>query len=191
MDPQSRLLRVKKLVSFLMLNFSPFKLFLTTQQAEKSQEAASTSETATNNSVQPASEESNTAIMNPAQSTAIRELPALRDAPPNKREELFRAKLQLCSVVFSFDDPTADKRGKDMKRQTLLELVDYVNTPAGQKIFTESVMADLMACVSANVCRALPPVTDDFDPEEDDHQYTLPIMHIIYMPQQEQFLESL
>lgn len=55
-----------------------------------------------------------------------------------------------------------------MKRQTLLELVDYVNTPAGQKIFTESVMADLMACVSANVCRALPPATDDFDPEEDE-----------------------
>lgn len=57
---------------------------------------------------------------------------------------------------------------KDMKRQTLLELVDYVNTPAGQKIFTESVMSDLMAMVSANVCRALPPATDDFDPEEDE-----------------------
>jgi len=55
-----------------------------------------------------------------------------------------------------------------MKRQTLLELVDYVNTPAGQKIFTESVMSDLMAMVSANVCRALPPATDDFDPEEDE-----------------------
>jgi serine/threonine-protein phosphatase 2A regulatory subunit B' len=99
---------------------------------------------------------------------ALRELPALRDAPPNKREELFKLKLQLCGVIFSFDDPTSDKRGKDMKRQTLLELVDYVNTPAGQKIFTESVMSDLMAMVSANVCRALPPATDDFDPEEDE-----------------------
>ena len=96
------------------------------------------------------------------------ELPALRDAPPNKREELFIKKLQLCGMIFSFDDPTSDKRGKDMRRQTILELVDYVNTPAGQKIFTESVMADLMQCVSFNVCRALPPVTDDFDPEEDE-----------------------
>ena len=103
-----------------------------------------------------------------ADRSALKELPALRDAPPTKREELFVMKLQLCSVIFSFDDPTADKRGKDMKRQTLLELVDYVNTPAGQKIFTESVMGDLMAMVSANVCRALPPVTDDFDPEEDE-----------------------
>jgi serine/threonine-protein phosphatase 2A regulatory subunit B' len=99
---------------------------------------------------------------------ALKELPALRDGPPTKREELFVAKLKLCSVIFSFDDPTADKRGKDMKRQTLLELVDFVNTPAGQKVFTESVMGDLMAMVSANVCRALPPATDDFDPEEDE-----------------------
>jgi hypothetical protein len=37
---------------------------------------------------------------------------ALRDAPPNKREELFKLKLQLCGVIFSFDDPTSDKRGK-------------------------------------------------------------------------------
>lgn len=44
--------------------------------------------------------------------TALRELPALRDAPPNKREELFKLKLQLCGVIFSFDDPTSDKRGK-------------------------------------------------------------------------------
>jgi len=103
-----------------------------------------------------------------ADRSALKELPALRDAPSAKREELFVLKLQLCSVIFSFDDPMADKRGKDMKRQTLLELVDYVNTPAGQKIFTESIMGDLMTMVSSNVCRALPPATDDFDPEEDE-----------------------
>lgn len=39
---------------------------------------------------------------------------------------------------------------------------------AGQKISTKSVMSDLMAMVSANVCCALPPATDDFDPEEDE-----------------------
>jgi serine/threonine-protein phosphatase 2A regulatory subunit B' len=100
--------------------------------------------------------------------SCLKEIPALRDAPPSKREQLFIEKLRLCGVVFSFEDPSSDKRGKDMKRQTLLELVDYVNTPAGQKIFTESVMPELMACVSANVCRALPPATDDFDPEEDE-----------------------
>lgn len=118
---------------------------------------------------QPVGEMEKVQIQTPgADRSALKDLPALRDAPPTKREELFVMKLKLCSVIFSFDDPTADKRGKDMKRQTLLELVDYVNTPAGQKIFTESVMGDLMAMVSANVCRALPPATDDFDPEEDE-----------------------
>jgi len=105
---------------------------------------------------------------------AMKDLAALRDAAPNRREALFLQKLQLCSVVFNFDSESpqhqseASKRHKDLKRQTLLELVDYVNTPAGQKIFTEAVMPDLMAMVSANVCRALPPATDDFDPEEDE-----------------------
>ena len=49
--------------------------------------------------------------------------------------------------MFHFDDPTSDKRGKDLKRQTLLELVDYVNNAGGQKIFTESLMPDIMKMV--------------------------------------------
>ena len=116
----------------------------------------------------------------------MRDLPAMRDAAPNRREALFLQKLQLCSIVFNFDSDNnataitvggaaggavsaeASRRHRDLKRQTLLELVDYVNTPAGQKIFTEAVMPDLMAMVNANVCRALPPATDDFDPEEDE-----------------------
>lgn len=99
---------------------------------------------------------------------ALKDLPALRDQPLKERESLFVKKLQLCQIIFAFDDPKVDLRGKDIKRQTLLELVDYVNTPAGQKIFTEGITKDLMACISANVCRALPPATDDFDPEEDE-----------------------
>jgi serine/threonine-protein phosphatase 2A regulatory subunit B' len=83
-------------------------------------------------------------------------------------QALFQQKLQLCSVIFNFDDPESDKRGKDLKRQTLLELVDYVNNAGGQKIFNENLMPDIMKCVSLNICRALPPQTEDFDPEEDE-----------------------
>jgi hypothetical protein len=50
-----------------------------------------------------------------ADRSALKDLPALRDASPAKREELFVMKLKLCSVIFSFDDPTADKGGKDSK----------------------------------------------------------------------------
>ena len=49
---------------------------------------------------------------------------------------MFKKKLELCSVPFDFEDPTSDKRGKEIKRSTLLELVDYVNAQSGQKIFT-------------------------------------------------------
>jgi len=112
----------------------------------------------------------------------FKEIPSLRDTPLNKREEIFVKKLQLCSFIFQFDDPTSDKRGKDIKRQTLLELVDYVNTPSGQKIFTEGVMSDLMTMVCSNVCRALPPATDDFDPEEDEPvlEPTWPHLQVTY-----------
>ena len=64
------------------------------------------------------------------------ELAPLRDMPSTKREELFKKKLELCSICLDFEDPAADKRGKEMKRSTLLELVDYVNAQSGQKIFT-------------------------------------------------------
>jgi len=39
------------------------------------------------------------------------------------------------------------KKEKETKRQTLLELVDYVNTSAGQKIFTEGSMPVISCCV--------------------------------------------
>lgn len=47
----------------------------------------------------------------------------------------------IVSIVVTNDS------GKDLKRQTLLELVDYVNNPGGQKIFTEALMPDIMAMV--------------------------------------------
>ena len=58
--------------------------------------------------------------------SALRELPALRDAPPNKREELFKLKLQLCGVIFSFDDPTSDKRGKVCDVRSHLSFLCFV-----------------------------------------------------------------
>ena len=87
----------------------------------------------------------------------LQELAPLRDTPSTKREELFRKKLELCSFIFDFEDASSDKRGKETKRSTLLELVDYVNAQSGQKIFTEALMPDIMSMVKANICRALPP----------------------------------
>jgi len=112
----------------------------------------------------------------------IDELPQLRDYPAAKREALFDQKLELCSNVFNFDDASSDKKEKEVKRQTLLELVDYVNTSAGQKIFTEPSMPAIMNCVRANICRSLPPQTEDYDPEEDEPvlEPSWPHLQVVY-----------
>ena len=101
---------------------------------------------------------------------ALKDLPALRDVSVQKREWLFQQKLELCGVIFNFGDEggESDKREKDLKRQTLLELVDFVNTPVGQKVFTEGLMPDIVRMVGANIFRSLPPQLEEFDPEEDE-----------------------
>eukprot|EP01031_Cornospumella_fuschlensis_P042468 gene42468-51879_t len=60
----------------------------------------------------------------------VKELPLLSETPMLKREALFRQKLQLCCTMFDFEDPDSDVRGKELKRETLVELAEYVNTPA-------------------------------------------------------------
>ncbi len=50
---------------------------------------------------------------------------------------MFVRKLHLCAFTFDFTNPTTHVREKEIKRQTLLELVDYVNSGTGK--FTEQV----------------------------------------------------
>lgn len=76
-----------------------------------------------------------------------------------RMQQLFKQKLELCCVIFNFDSVSSDKRcvvlcrsclttvslaiptdslsirGKELKRVTLLELVDYVNSAGGQKVW--------------------------------------------------------
>jgi serine/threonine-protein phosphatase 2A regulatory subunit B' len=53
-----------------------------------------------------------------------------------------------------------------------------VNSPIGQKIFTEALMPDIVEMVRLNLFRALPPQTDDFDPEEDEPSIEVSWPHI-------------
>mmetsp|Transcript_3202 Transcript_3202/g.3476 ORF Transcript_3202/g.3476 Transcript_3202/m.3476 type:complete len:492 (-) Transcript_3202:140-1615(-) len=112
----------------------------------------------------------------------IKELPLLSETPMLKREALFRQKLQLCCTMFDFDDPEADVKGKEIKRETLVELAEYVNTPAGQKIFTEALMPDIVQMVRVNLLRTLPPQTEDYDPEEDEPAMEVmwPHLQVVY-----------
>jgi hypothetical protein len=95
---------------------------------------------------------------------------AAGDVPPSEKQLLFVQKLHLCSFTFDFTDPTKHVREKEIKRQTLLELVDYANS--GQGKFTEAVSEDIIFMLSNNLFRTLPPSrshdVDNFDPEEEE-----------------------
>ena len=102
-------------------------------------------------------------------------LPAFRDVPVAERAQLFAKKLHLCSFTFDFTDASRHVREKDVKRQTLLELVEYVNT--GQGKFTEALFDDITTMLISNLFRALPPsghettgvgAGEAFDAEEEE-----------------------
>eukprot|EP00878_Enallax_costatus_P011364 GHUV01011867.1.p1 GENE.GHUV01011867.1~~GHUV01011867.1.p1 ORF type:complete len:296 (+),score=101.02 GHUV01011867.1:148-1035(+) len=111
-------------------------------------------------------------------------LPTFRDVPPSEKQLLFVQKLHLCSFTFDFTDPTKHVREKEIKRQTLLELVDYANS--GQGKFTEAVSEDIIFMLSQNLFRTLPPSrshdVDNFDPEEEEPtlEPAWPHLQIVY-----------
>lgn len=90
--------------------------------------------------------------------------------------------MQLCCVIFNFYDPELDLRGKELKRETLVELAEYVNTPVGQKIFSESMMPDIIEMVRVNLFRTLPPPSEEIevDDEEGNIEPAWPHLQIIY-----------
>jgi serine/threonine-protein phosphatase 2A regulatory subunit B' len=63
-----------------------------------------------------------------------------------------------------------------------VELAEYVNTPAGQKIFTDAIMPDIVEMVRVNLFRALPPQAEDFDPDEDEPaiENSWPHLQVVY-----------
>ena len=126
------------------------------------------------------------AVTNNEASLFAEPLPSFRDVSSQDRQNLFIRKLNLCSVAFDFSDPSKNVKEKEMKRQTLLELVDYVNSGTGK--FNEAVFEDITKMLVANLFRSLPPsshensATDSFDPEEEEPtmEPAWPHLQIVY-----------
>ncbi|KAL8038780.1 hypothetical protein ABFX02_11G130300 [Erythranthe guttata] len=99
-------------------------------------------------------------------------LPSFRDVPNSEKQNLFLKKLSMCCVVFDFADPVKNLKEKDVKRQTLVELVDYVASANGK--FPENVMQEMVRMISINLFRTLSTqprenkVLEAFDLEEEE-----------------------
>lgn len=128
-------------------------------------------------------------------------------ATPQEREQLFLQKLQQCCVVFDFQpDPLSDLQGKEVKRNILNEMIEYVldsrpggtnvNGPANGNggpgasgcVISETIYPAVVKMVEANVFRTLPPPSNpsgaEFDPEEDEPtlEASWPHLQVRYTP---------
>lgn len=88
-------------------------------------------------------------------SGTIEILPLFKDVPAPERQNLFLRKLQICYYQFDFSDNLKMVREKEIKRQTLAELVDFLQSGSGK--ITESNQEEMVRMISANIIRCLPP----------------------------------
>nr|DAD23464.1 TPA_asm: hypothetical protein HUJ06_024927 [Nelumbo nucifera] len=119
-------------------------------------------------------------------STTYEALPTFREVPSSEKQNLFIRKLNMCCIVFDFTDPSKNLKEKDIKRQTLLELVDYITSVTSK--FNEIVMQEITKMVAANLFRTFPssnhenklPETYDPEDEEPTMEPAWPHLQIVY-----------
>lgn len=111
-------------------------------------------------------------VATPPPMFSIEPLPLFRDVPVSERQNLFLRKLQVCCFQLDFNDSMKSVREKEIKRQTLLELVDFIQS--GSAKITENCQEEMIKMISINIFRCLPPASHEntgqevVDPEEDD-----------------------
>ncbi|GMF64787.1 unnamed protein product [Phytophthora lilii] len=116
---------------------------------------------------------------------ALKDLPHLKDTSLQRREALFQQKLELCSVIFNFDDPTSDKRCDFDPEED--EPVLEASWPHLQVVYEFFLRFIVSTEVNAKVakkyvdqkfCLAVIDLFDSEDPRERDYLKT--ILHRIY-----------
>lgn len=114
----------------------------------------------------------------------IERLPPFMETPPSERPQLFIKKLHQCRVLFDFNDASAELKGKQIKAQTLHEMLEYITTQ--RAVITENVYPEVVSMFATNLFRSIPPPVnptgDAFDPEEDEPVLELawPHLQIVY-----------
>ncbi|XP_047330947.1 serine/threonine protein phosphatase 2A 57 kDa regulatory subunit B' beta isoform-like [Impatiens glandulifera] len=117
---------------------------------------------------------------------SVEPLPMFKDVPMSERNNLFLRKLQICCFQFDFTDPSKMVREKEVKRQTLAEIVDFIQSGSGR--ISESNQEEMVNMISLNIFRCFPPAShentgsDKADPDEDE-PYLDPSwlhLHLVY-----------
>mmetsp|Transcript_18432 Transcript_18432/g.45242 ORF Transcript_18432/g.45242 Transcript_18432/m.45242 type:complete len:472 (-) Transcript_18432:361-1776(-) len=112
--------------------------------------------------------------------------PSFQETPQNGRVRLFIEKLRLCCVTFDWtkegNHTQTESRGIEVKRQILLELVDFVGK--SKQVFSEHVVVEVMKMIRVNLFRDLPPKVHQnmIDPEEEEpiFEAAWPHLQIVY-----------
>ncbi|XP_050386361.1 serine/threonine protein phosphatase 2A 57 kDa regulatory subunit B' beta isoform-like [Argentina anserina] len=104
-------------------------------------------------------------------------LPLFQTVAVSDRPALFLRKLHLCSSLSDFSHPEASEI--DLKRQTLLDLADFLDSSS--TALTPHLQEAFIQMVSLNLFRCLPPPSDLADDDDDPYQDpSWPHLHLIY-----------
>jgi len=99
-------------------------------------------------------------------------VPLFRDVPVSERQNIFLRKLHVCCFSLDFTDTLKSVREKEIKRQALMELVEFIQSGSGK--ISENCQEEMIRMISINIFRCLPPAshentgTEPTDPEEEE-----------------------
>ncbi|KAG1123024.1 hypothetical protein G6F42_010930 [Rhizopus arrhizus] len=111
--------------------------------------------------------------------------PGFHEIPPHLRGDLFLQKIRQCMVICDFSDPSSELNEKEIKRQTLQEILEYVGNNLGV-LTSEAPYPEIVKLFAINLFRTIPPQVnptgDAYDPEEDEPVLELawPHLQIVY-----------
>ncbi|KAK9755566.1 hypothetical protein RND81_01G035100 [Saponaria officinalis] len=111
-------------------------------------------------------------VVPPTPSGGVESLPLFKDVPASERQTLFIRKVQICCYTFDFVDTLKSVREKEIKRQALMELIEFIQSGSGK--IHETVQEEMIKMVSINIFRCLPPFSHEntgveaTDPEEEE-----------------------
>ncbi|GMM34041.1 protein phosphatase 2A regulatory subunit [Saccharomycopsis crataegensis] len=119
-----------------------------------------------------------------SQRQTFEKLPSFDEVLPEEQIELFLKKIKQCNIIFDFNDPSDDLKGKELKRLTLQELIEFISS--NRFTYTDEMYHSVVEMFKKNLFRPIPPpvnpVGDIYDPDEDEpvSEIAWPHMQVVY-----------